>query len=164
MSLKDPVGLYMHSFTKDQFQLPYDSTNQEYSVNGSDRKAPPAGTFTFQRGDINKHMGLRLKIQIPDGVTITTEDGTKRQANVSDLLDENNNDENVKYGSHFAENIMMHLYGVTLEGGQPAAPINCPCQKSKTENSAANVAEESPTIVKGFADEGDGRGRHVFRV
>lgn len=163
VSLKDPVGLYMHSFNKDQFKLPYDSAKQEYSVNGSDRKPPPTGTFTFQRGDISKHMGLRLKVQIPDGVNITIEDGSKRQANVSDLLDENNNDENVKYGSHFAESINMHLYGVTVDGGKPAPAISCPCEKSKA--TAAFVAEESPTIVKTpHEDNDDNFGRQVFRV
>ena len=161
VSLKDPVGLYMHSFTKDQFKLPYDSTKQEYSVIGSDRKAPPAGTFDFQRGDISKHMGLRLKIQIPDGVAITTENGTKRQANVSDLLDTNNNDENVKYGSHFAEYIQMHLYGVTIDGGQPAAAIGCPCEKEKAEEFSASSAVEAPFIM---APADDGIRKQVFRI
>lgn len=161
VSLKDPVGLYMQSFAKDQFKLPYDSSKKEFSVNGSDRKAPPAGTFEFQRGDINKRMGLRLKIQIPDGEMITTEDGAKRQANVSDLLDTNNNDENVKYGSHFAENIQMHLYGVTIGGGKAAPAINCPCQKSKSEQIASGLATESPSIVAPGSEEA---GRKVFRI
>lgn len=162
ISLKDPVGLYMDSFAKDEFQLPYDSIKEEYSLVGLDKKAPPGGTFDFQRGNIDQHMGLRLKIQIPDDVMIATDkDGGKRHANVSDLLD--GSGRNVIYGSRFAENINMHLYGVVIEGGQAATPINCPCEKSKHGRFKALQVTDSGVASKESRVKSGVIGRSSFR-
>ena len=83
------------------------------------QKVPP-GTFTFQRGDISKQQGLRLRIRIPDGVTNT--DG--RQLTVSDIYD-TKQDKHIEYGSQFADYITMGVHGVAITGGKPAPTEFC---------------------------------------
>ena len=146
VSLKDPIGLYIHSFARDSFKLPYDSEKQEYSLGGSDLVAPPAGTFTFPRGDINKNLAMRIKVEIPAGTKIR--DGKElRQANVSDLRDGVSNNDNVKYGAHFAEYIQVHLYGITIGGGTASKPQPCVDQTEEllSTTSVDSTIEVAPT-------------------
>lgn len=123
VSIADPVGIYMVDFDSDSFMLDQDGT-------GSDPIPAPAGTFTWARGDITKKMGLRLHIQIPDGVKGT---GGKagRQLTVTDLVDKSNNNLNIKYGAQFADHIHMGVNGVAIAGVHAAEAQLCPCEEKK---------------------------------
>ena len=86
---------------------------------GSPEQVPP-GTFTFQRGDISKQQGLRLRVQIPDGVK--TPDG--RQLTVSDLYD-TKKQRHIDYGAQIADYITMGVHGVVIPGVQVAPREFC---------------------------------------
>jgi hypothetical protein len=89
----------------------------------------PAGTFLWQRGNISKNMGLRLQIQIPDGVVGKGSGNKGRQLTVSDIVDTSNN-QNMLYGAQFADYITMTVKGVGIPGGRPADPLACPGQEA----------------------------------
>lgn len=103
----------MHDFDTGNFKL--DPTGDSESL-----QDVPDGTFKFQRGDISKQQGLRLKIQIPAGVT--NEEG--RQMTVSDIFD-TKEEKYIVYGAQFADYITMGVHGVAITGGSPAPAQFC---------------------------------------
>jgi len=108
----------------------------------------PAGTFRWQRGNIAKNMGLRLQVQIPDGVVGTGENNKGRQLTVSDIVDTSNN-QNIMYGAQFADYIRMTVKGVAISGGTPADPLPCPRRTARlglAANASALAAE--PEVEK----------------
>jgi hypothetical protein len=120
ISIADPVALYINKF---------DTSNFKLDVNGDQSELIdiPDGTFNFQRGDITKKQGLRLRIQIPDGVK--NKDGV--QLTVGDIYDTANN-VNIQYGAQFTDYITMGVAGVAITGGTKADAQFCP-QKPPAE-------------------------------
>jgi hypothetical protein len=88
-------------------------------------KKMPSRWFKFQRGNISKQQGLRLKIEIPDG----TENDEERQLTVSDICD-TQKEMNIQYGSQFAEYILIGVKWVASSGGKPTPAEICPVPKS----------------------------------
>ncbi|TFA99040.1 hypothetical protein CCMA1212_009082 [Trichoderma ghanense] len=138
VSIADPVAIYMREFAASKFMLDVDGT-------GENLQPVPAGTFTWVRGDIKKYMGLRLHIQVPDGV-VGTDGNEGRQLTVSDLVDTSNS-QNVLYGAQFADYITMSVNGVVIPGGEPEPAQECPC-KCKTE---ANGDAETVSMMASSA-------------
>ncbi|KPM37858.1 hypothetical protein AK830_g8703 [Neonectria ditissima] len=127
ISIADPVAIYMTQFDSSNFMLDADGT-------GDDLQPVPDGTFTWVRGNINKHMGLRLRVEVPQGV-VGTGDNEGRQLTVSDLVDITNS-QNVNYGAQFADYIHMVVNGVTIADGSAAEAEPCPCKKASSNVSA----------------------------
>ncbi|KAJ9662005.1 hypothetical protein H2201_006294 [Coniosporium apollinis] len=128
ISVADPVGLYIHKFDTGNFRLDPTGDGDQGSL-----QRLPHGTFVFQRGDISKEQGLRLRIQIPDGV----KNAEGRQLTVSDIYD-TKTQRHIKYGAQFADYITMGVRAVAIPGGQPAPAEYC-------------VGSEK-TAVESFAD------------
>lgn len=105
----------MHKFDTSTFML--DPTG--HGDQGSLQRLPH-GTFEFQRGGISKEQGLRLRIQVPDGVK--NADG--RQLTVNDIYDMKTQ-RHIKYGAQFADYITMGVRAVAIPGGQPAPAEYC---------------------------------------
>lgn len=80
---------------------------------GEDMVPVPPATYQWVRGNIDKQMGLRLHIQVPDGVVGTGPDNNGCQLTVSDIVD-TGNDENIQYGAQFADRITMGTKGVGI--------------------------------------------------
>ena len=121
----------MHDFDTSNFKL--DPTGD-----GGSLQDVPDGTFKFQRGDISKRQGLRLKIQIPTGVT--NEEG--RQMTVSDIFD-TKEEKHIVYGAQFADYITMGVHGVAITGGSPA-PAQF-CVRNSGSTAALTAAAPSPS-------------------
>ncbi|KAH6844692.1 hypothetical protein B0I37DRAFT_433185 [Chaetomium sp. MPI-CAGE-AT-0009] len=117
VSIADPVAIYMLSFDTANFQLDVDGT-------GQDLQPIPDGTFTWVRGDIDKNMGLRLRVQIPEG-TMGTGDNEGRQLTVSDIFDTSTN-RYIEYGGQFADYITMGVSAVTIQGTTAGPAQFCP--------------------------------------
>jgi hypothetical protein len=117
ISIADPVAIYMLGFNTANFQLDVDGT-------GQDLQPIPDGTFTWVRGNIDKKMGLRLRVQIPKG-TMGTGDNAGRQLTVSDIFDTSTN-RYIEYGGQFADYITMGVSAVTINGESPAPWQFCP--------------------------------------
>lgn len=134
----------MNAFKTSGFMLDTDG-------DGDNLQPVPDKTFTWVRGDVKKPMGLRLHVQIPNGVT-GTGDNEGRQLTVSDLVDTSNS-QNILYGAQFADYITMGVAGVGISGGQPAPAQFCPGQGPKASGGihisslAAAQAVEKPHIV-----------------
>ncbi|KAK1750174.1 hypothetical protein QBC47DRAFT_126078 [Echria macrotheca] len=118
VSIANPVAIYIHSFNTATFQLDIEGT-------GQNMVDVPDGTFRWQRGNIAKNAGLRLQVQIPDGVVGTGENNRGRQLTVSDIVDTKNG-QNILFGAQFADYITMTVKGVAISGGTPADPLPCP--------------------------------------
>lgn len=160
MSIADPVAIYMVDFNSSSFKLDQDGT-------GDNLVDPPQGTFTWVRGDVTKQMGLRLRIQIPDGVKGTgANEG--RQMTVSDLIDTNNNS-NVQFGAQFADYILMGVKGVVNTGVHVAEPLACPGESAnrgangqQNENGqvfASMASADGPAGAEALNEGGD---HHIF--
>lgn len=128
VSVADPVGVYMVDFSPDSFQLDVDGT-------GNNLVDPPKDTFTWVRGDVSKHQGLRLHVEIPKG-TMGTGDNAGRQLTVSDMIDTSNS-QYVKYGAQFADYIHVGLSGVVMENVPISDALPCPCAGVTAEAAAA---------------------------
>lgn len=141
ISIANPVGIYITEFNSKSFKLDPDGT-------GDNLKSVPAGTFTWVRGNINKHMGLRLHIEVPKGV-MGTGDKDGQQLTVYDIVDKNG--QNIRYGGQFAEEIRMCVNGITISGGQPAPSQPCPCGSKAPNDGHSRVAmmAAAPPLVKG---------------
>ncbi|KKY35056.1 hypothetical protein UCDDA912_g05006 [Diaporthe ampelina] len=137
VSIANPVALYMNSFQTANFMLDADGT-------GNNLQPVPDKTFTWVRGDVNKAMGLRLHIQIPEGVK-GTGDNEGRQLTVSDLVDTSNG-QNILYGAQFADYISMGVAGVGISGGTAAAAQYCPGKGPQS-----NSNENGSIHANGFA-------------
>ncbi|KAM6519209.1 hypothetical protein FALCPG4_012856 [Fusarium falciforme] len=136
VSIANPVGIYMYSFESKKFKL----------EDGSGELKPvPAGTFTWVRGDIRKHMGLRLHIEVPKG-TMGTGDKEGKQLTVFDIVD--GKEQNIIYGGQFADAIMMCVNGVTISGGDPAPAEPCPCGSKAPDDGRSRVAMMATTPGK----------------
>lgn len=122
ISIADPVAIYMLGFDTANFQLDVDGT-------GQDLQPIPDGTFTWVRGNIDRKMGLRLRIQLPKG-TMGTGDNAGRELTVSDIFDTSTNNY-IEYGGQFADYITMGVSAVTIKGSSPAPMQFCPVPPSK---------------------------------
>ena len=131
----------MHAFDTSNFKL--DPTGD-----GESLKDIPEGTFTFQRGDINKQQGLRLRIQIPSGVT--NDEG--RQLTVSDIYD-TKEEKHIAYGAQFADYITMSVHGVAITGGSPAPAEFCLRQSSVAASASASFEEMLPLLRQKIQDQ-----------
>ncbi|UPK94032.1 hypothetical protein LCI18_004967 [Fusarium solani-melongenae] len=136
VSIANPVGIYMNTFDSNSFKLDDGS---------GDLKPVPSGTFTWVRGNINKHMGLRLHIEVPKGV-MGTEDKEGQQLTVHDIVDKHG--KHIKYGGQFAEEIRMCVNGVTISGGEPAPAEPCPCGSKAPDDGRSRVAMMATASVK----------------
>jgi hypothetical protein len=130
----------MHKFDSGKFRLDA-SGNRD---GDSDNMIPvPESWFEFQRGDIKKSQGLRLRIQNNTG--LKTNDGS-RLLTVSDLFDKSKS-VYVNYGAQFADYITMGVAGVVIPGGKPSEPTSCPAPPASTaagsENKSAGDAVKS---------------------
>lgn len=123
----------MHSFDTGNFKLDIEGT-------GENMVDVPKGTFNVQRGDLDKHFGLRLQIQIPNGVVGTGPDNKGQQLTVSDIVDTSNN-QNILYAAQFADYIQMTVKGVAIGGGEPADPLPCPVQSRRLAARSLDAAE-----------------------
>ncbi len=146
VSIADPVAIYIREFFTANFKLDVDET-------GENLQPILAGTFTWVRGDIKKYVGLRLRIQVPEGV-VGTEGNAGRQLTVSDMVDTSNS-ENILYAAQFADYITMSVNSVVIPGGEPAPARACPCKCGQEANGA--VAESAPSDCE--ADRGLSRRR-----
>ena len=106
----------MFEFNTDSFRLDPSGDGDEGSLVDI-----PAETFVWQRGDISKEQGLRLRVQIPDGVR--SADG-QRQLTVSDMYDIKTK-RHVRYGAQFADYITVGVHCVTVAGKTALAEF-CP--------------------------------------
>ncbi|KAK7426016.1 hypothetical protein QQZ08_007464 [Neonectria magnoliae] len=140
ISIADPVGIYMTQFDSSNFMLDADGT-------GDNLQPVPDGTFTWVRGKIDKHMGLRLHIEVPQGV-LGTGDSEGQQLTVSDLVDTTNN-QNVNYGAQFADYLHMVVNGVTISGGSATEAQPCPCKKASVNASALMAESLTVESVRG---------------
>jgi hypothetical protein len=93
----------------------------------------PPSWFEFQRGDIKKKQGLRLRIQ--NNTALKTNDGS-RLLTVSDIYDKSK-DVYVNYGAQFADYITMGVAGVAIAGDQPSSAMSCPAPPA---DSAAHIS------------------------
>ncbi|KAF7539838.1 hypothetical protein G7Z17_g12338 [Cylindrodendrum hubeiense] len=135
VSIANPIALYIHHFSTSNFQLDVQGT-------GEDMIDVPDGTFNWQRGDIDKNMGLRLQVKIPDGIVGEGPDNKGRQLTVSDIVDNKTNN-NILYGAQFADYITMTVKGVTIAGGKPADPLPCPGLQSRAESGFSALAADA---------------------
>lgn len=119
----------MQKFVTSTFRLDVEGT-------GENMIPVPEKTFRWQRGDISKQMGLRLQVQIPDGVVGTGPNNKGRQLTVSDIVD-NSNGQNITYGAQFADYITLTVKGVAISGGSPAAALPCPGETARLALNAA---------------------------
>ena len=135
MSINNPVAIYIHSFNTATFQLDIEGT-------GQNMVDVPDSTFRWQRGKITKNVGLRLQVQIPDGIVGTGENNKGRQLTVSDIVDTKNG-QKILYGAQFADYITMTVKGVAISGGTPLAPLSCPkaTRRGRTANVSALAVE-----------------------
>ncbi|KAF2225803.1 hypothetical protein BDZ85DRAFT_294246 [Elsinoe ampelina] len=136
VSIANPVAIYINTTNFSNLQLDIQGT-------GSNLVPVPDGTYTWQRGDIAKHQGLRLHIQIPDGVVGTGPDNKGRQLTVSDIVD-TSNQQNILYAAQFADYITMSVSGVGIAGGQPAEAQFCPVPPKKHNVEALRVVKPGP--------------------
>ncbi|KAK3312167.1 hypothetical protein B0H66DRAFT_525165 [Apodospora peruviana] len=142
VSIANPVAIYIHSFNTATFQLDIEGT-------GQNMVDVPDGTIRWQRGNITKNAGLRLQIEIPDGIVGTGENNKGRQLTVSDIVDTKNG-QNIMYGAQFADYITMTVKGVAISGGSPAEPMSCPGATRRHGRIAANFS--ALAVVEGGAD------------
>jgi hypothetical protein len=89
-------------------------------------RVPPTW-FEFQRGDIKKHQGLRLRIR--NNTNEMTQDGS-RLLTVSDIFDKGTS-VYINYGAQFADYITMSASGVVIPGETPSPAKNCVTDKTK---------------------------------
>jgi hypothetical protein len=140
ISIADPIAIYMLEFNTANFQLDVDGT-------GQDLQPIPDGTFTWMRGDINKKMGLRLRVQIPKG-TMGTGDNAGRQLTVSDIFD-NKTNMYIEYGGQIADYISMGVSAVTIKGENPAPPEFCPTVPPPKDDGQHRIAAMSLAVSDG---------------
>ena len=108
--------------------------DQSGRKDGTNLVPVPASWYTWQRGDISKHMGLRLQIKAPAGAT--ADNG--KPLTVSDIYDTNTSF-NIQYGAQFADYIHMSVSAVVADG-TAADPQFCP-----------TAGGEQPHATKGMA-------------
>ncbi|KAI1320783.1 hypothetical protein F5Y16DRAFT_389559 [Xylariaceae sp. FL0255] len=124
VSIANPVAIYMMSVDFSTLMLDINGT-------GQGMVPVPAGAYQWVRGNINKQMGLRLHIQIPDGWVGKGPENNGHQLTVSDIVDTGNN-ENIQYASQFADYITMGTKGVGISPVPKAELQFCPKPPNKT--------------------------------
>lgn len=113
ISIADPVAIYISSFDEKAFKLNKQDESQ-------DLVELPRGTIRYERG--SKGSYVRIRIQVPDGVT-----GTQgQQLTVSDIVDTSNG-QNIEYGAQFADHVTMCVRGVVAPPPRQAADPK-PCR------------------------------------
>jgi hypothetical protein len=113
----------------------------------------PPSWFEFQRGDIKKKQGLRLRIRNNTG--LKTPDG-KRHLNVGDIFDKKTS-VYVKYGAQFTDYITMGVAGVAISDVKPADAVPCPCEAVKETNGLSAFVASVTDSVSGAAKIGSVR-------
>lgn len=131
ISIADPLALYMK-----------ESDSSSFTLDGKPINEIP-GLIQWTRGDIDKEMGLRFTISIP-------EDYEPKGRTVSDILDENAPDEidgKVKFGAQFADHIEIRVGAVVIPNIEVATPKPCLCSKPKSPTEgvrSASVVDSAP--------------------
>ncbi|SPO00291.1 uncharacterized protein DNG_03136 [Cephalotrichum gorgonifer] len=138
VSIADPVAIYMTQFDSESFMLDPDGS-------GENLIPIPNGTFTWVRGNISKHMGMRLHVEVPQGV-IGTGDNEGKQLTVSDIIDTTNS-QNIMFGSQFADYIHMVVNAVVISDVPVADAQFCPCDR-RNGHPTALMAKSSATEGK----------------
>lgn len=136
VSVKDPVGLYMTKLDTGNLKL-------DRSGDAGSLEPLPTGTFTFQRGDISKQQGLRLRVQIPDGVKAPN----GRQLTVSDIYD-TKKQRHTDYGAQIADYITMGVHGVVIPGVTVAPRQFCPGTSIADQSFADMVPQLKASIAE----------------
>ncbi|KIW87786.1 uncharacterized protein Z519_11760 [Cladophialophora bantiana CBS 173.52] len=136
VSLKDPVAIYITDLDTGTLKLDrYGDTSRLEDI--------PEGTFTFQRGDITKQQGLRLRVQIPDGEKAP--DG--RQLTVSDIYD-TKTQRHIGFGAQIADYIKVGVHGVVIGGVQVAPREFCPSFDTANTSFTDMVPQLKAAIAK----------------
>ena len=131
VSVADPVALYINDLNTASLKLDIFGTTTHM--------APiPKGTFQWQRGDISKNQGLRLKVKIPDGVLGQGKNNKDQQLTVSDIYDTKTK-HYIQYGAQLADYITMGISAVTIDSSN-AEPQDCVF--------SANRAKGAPQLAK----------------
>jgi hypothetical protein len=146
VSIADPVALYINNFDTGAFKLDASGGRD----GDSDNFIPvPASWFEFQRGDIKKKQGLRLRIQ--NNTAQKTNDGS-RLLTVGDIYDKSKG-VYVKYGAQFVDYITMGVAGVAIPGDQPSPAASCPAPLAaaaahkQSAEGTANIKELRTTVA-----------------
>jgi hypothetical protein len=134
----------MYKFDRGNFQL---DVGGKRDGDSDDLPRVPASWFEFQRGDIRKNQGLRLRIQ--NNTNEMTTDGS-RYLTVSDIYDKGRG-VYIDYGAQFADYITMSASGVVIPGDQPSAPKSCVLDRNKQaangkSNGKSNGKLNAPAI------------------
>jgi hypothetical protein len=111
----NPIALYMNHVDFSGLQLDRSGKKDQ-----SNLVPVPPNWYNWQRGDITKHMGLRLQIKAPAGAK--ADNGNP--LTVSDIYDTNKSFY-IRYGVQFADYIKMSVSAVVADG-KAADPQFCP--------------------------------------
>ncbi|KAL8724855.1 MAG: hypothetical protein Q9166_007709 [cf. Caloplaca sp. 2 TL-2023] len=131
ITVAEPVALYMTQFNTSSLKLDVYGTTTHMEL-------IPKGTFQWQRGDISKSQGLRLKVKIPDGILGQGSKNKDRQLTVSDIWDTKSK-HYIRYGSQLADYITMGVSAVT---------INCPADEPKECIAQTSKKQHVPHLAK----------------
>ncbi|KAJ5086935.1 hypothetical protein NUU61_008242 [Penicillium alfredii] len=132
LTVADPVAIYIHDFDKSNFKFDINSTTDGQALNLQDIEEPDR-VFQWQRGDITKNQGLRIKIEVPKDLKQKNKDGEPLLvSNIYDTL----NKKHIRYGAQFARYFTMSVSAVAIPGKTAEAQ---PCYRT-----SAAAGEKAP--------------------
>ncbi|KAE8355651.1 hypothetical protein BDV28DRAFT_155258 [Aspergillus coremiiformis] len=121
LTVAEPVALYIRRFDTSPFVFDINSTSDNTPPKSEDLKPidKPEEVFHWQRGDISKKKGLRIKIEVPQG----RKGKHGQQLLVSNIYDKEKQ-VHIRYGAQFADYFTI---GVSAAGkaGKPATAQDC---------------------------------------
>ena len=115
VSVANPVALYINNVNFSGLQL-----DQSGNRDQSNLVPVPQSWYNWQRGDITKHMGLRLQIKASAGAK--ADNGNP--LTVNDIFDTNTSFY-IEYGAPFTDYMKMSVSAVVADG-KAADPQFCP--------------------------------------
>lgn len=134
--MANPVALYINNVNFAGLQL-----DQSGNRDQSNLVPVPQSWYNWQRGDITKHMGLRLQVKAPAGAK--ADNG--KLLTVSDIYDTNTSFY-IQYGAQFADYMKMSVSAVVADG-KAADPQFCP-KAGGPENVVAMMASKDDGRVQ----------------
>ena len=140
VTVADPVALYINNFNTASLKLDVFGTT-------SHMEPVPKDTFQWQRGDISKNQGLRLKVKIPDGVLGQGKNNKDRQLTVSDIYDTKTK-HHIQYGAQLADYITMGVSAVTIDSTNADAQ-DCVFSANQKKNAPQLAKSVVQTHFKG---------------
>ncbi|KAJ5312238.1 hypothetical protein N7508_003068 [Penicillium antarcticum] len=145
LSVAEPVALYIRAFEIGSFKFDMNGTTDGAATDLRDIENPEK-VFQWQRGDIKNKAGLRIKIEVPEGLL----DNNKKQLLVSNIYDTNKG-LHIKYGAQFADYFTMGVSAVGIES-KTAPPEACYKPSDLVAGSVkAPCAEFDGFVLPGFA-------------